>query len=223
MFLNLLYGFSKNFENRRGGSLYLDNLWLKDTMEKKIKEFFVMKRALIHVDYTNDFVAQEGALTTGKSGQEIHDYVLKLTKKFYESGDYIAFAIDRHEADDLYHPEKRLFPPHNIAGTSGRNLYGKLEGYYQEIKESENVYYTDKTRYSAFAGTDLEIKLRERDIKEIHIIGVCTDICVLHTAVDAYNKGFEIVIHKEAVASFDQSGHDWALGHFEQTIGAKVI
>lgn len=54
----------------------------------------------------------------------------------------------------------------------------------------------DKTRYSAFAGTDLELKLRERGITELHLIGVCTDICVLHTAVDAYNKGFDIVIHK---------------------------
>ena len=46
----------------------------------------------------------------------------------------------------------------------------------------------DKTRYSAFAGTDLEMKLRERGIEEVHLVGVCTDICVLHTAVDAYNK-----------------------------------
>ena len=54
----------------------------------------------------------------------------------------------------------------------------------------------DKTRYSAFAGTDLEMKLRERGIEEVHLVGVCTDICVLHTAVDAYNKGFKIVVLK---------------------------
>ena len=54
----------------------------------------------------------------------------------------------------------------------------------------------DKTRYSAFAGTDLEMKLRERGIEEVHLVGVCTDICVLHTAVDAYNKGFKIVVYE---------------------------
>jgi len=43
----------------------------------------------------------------------------------------------------------------------------------------------DKTRYSAFAGTPLELMLRERNIKEIHIIGVCTDICVLHSIIKA--------------------------------------
>ena len=84
-----------------------------------------------------------------------------------------------------------MFPPHNLRGTSGRDLFGSLQTVYEENKERENVYYIDKTRYSAFAGTDLEIKLRERGITEVHLVGVCTDICVLHTAVDAYNKGFK--------------------------------
>lgn len=94
---------------------------------------------------------------------------------------------------------------------------------YEANKELEYVYFLDKTRYSAFAGTDLELKLRERGITELHLIGVCTDICVLHTAMDAYNKGFDLVIHKNAVASFNQAGHEWALSHFEQTLGASVI
>lgn len=182
-----------------------------------------MKRALIHVDYTNDFVAADGALTCGEPGQAIHDKVLALTKEFYEAGDYVAFTIDRHEENDPYHPETELFPPHNIAESKGRELYGELEKYFNEIKQSPNVFYTDKTRYSAFAGTELELKLREREINEVHIIGVCTDICVLHTAVDAYNKGYKIVVHKEAVASFNQAGHEWALEHFANTIGAKVV
>ncbi|MBM7542951.1 isochorismatase family protein [Amphibacillus cookii] len=182
-----------------------------------------MKRALIHVDYTYDFVAEDGKLTCGKPGQEIEHHVLAITKQFVEAGDFVAFTIDRHEENDIYHPETQLFPAHNIAGTVGRQLYGQLESYYQSIKEKANVYYVDKTRYSAFVGTDLEVKLRERSIEEIHIIGVCTDICVLHTAIDAYNKGFDIVVHKKAVASFNQQGHDWALGHFESALGARVV
>lgn len=118
-------------------------------------------KALIHIDYTNDFVAEDGGLTSGDPGQALHDYIYKLTKRFYDQGDFIAFTIDRHEKGDKYHPETDLFPAHNIVGTSGRDLYGKLEDYYQSIKASDNVYYTDKTRYSAFAGTDLTIKLAE--------------------------------------------------------------
>lgn len=45
---------------------------------------------------------------------------------------------------------------------------------------------------------------------------------VLHTAVDAYNKGFKIVVHEKAVASFNEQGHMFALGHFRSCLGAKV-
>ncbi|WML57956.1 isochorismatase family cysteine hydrolase [Neobacillus sp. PS2-9] len=179
-------------------------------------------KVLINIDYTVDFVADSGALTCGKPGQVIEEKIIQLTKEFIENGDYVVFAIDVHDQGDEYHPETKLFPPHNLRGTSGRDLFGALKDEYEKNKVHENVVFMDKTRYSAFAGTDLEIKLRERGITEVHLVGVCTDICVLHTAVDAYNKGFKIVVYKDAVASFNQAGHEWALGHFEQSLGAMV-
>ncbi|HBF74894.1 MAG TPA: isochorismatase, partial [Lactobacillus sp.] len=50
----------------------------------------------------------------------------------------------------------------------------------------------------------------------------CTDICVLHTAVDAYNLGYNIIVHKDGVAALTPAGQDWALGHFEHVLGAKI-
>lgn len=182
-----------------------------------------MKRALINIDYTVDFVADEGALTCGKPGQEIEASITNITNEFIDKNDFVVFAIDAHSKEDLYHPETKLFPLHNIKGTDGRNLYGSLHGTYQNNKLKENVYWMDKTRYSAFAGTALELKLRERGITEVHLVGVCTDICVLHTAIDAYNKGFSIVVHQDAVASFNQAGHEWALQHFIDSLGADVV
>ena len=182
-----------------------------------------MKRALINVDYTYDFVAEDGKLTCGKPGQALEEKMVSLTTSFIEAGDFVAFGIDAHEADDTLHPESALFPPHNINGTPGKALYGDLARVYEENKNLSNVFYFDKTRYSAFAGTNLELKLRERNITELHLVGVCTDICILHTAVDAYNKGFKIVVHKDAVASFNELGHEWALGHFENTLGATIV
>lgn len=182
-----------------------------------------MKRALINLDYTYDFVAEDGKLTCGVPGQEIEEHIVKLTREFIEAGDYVTFGIDAHHEGDELHPETKLFPPHNIVGTPGMELYGELKPLYEKYKDAPNVYYFEKTRYSGFAGTDLEIKLRERNITEVHIVGVCTDICVLHTAVDAYNKGFDIVIHEGAVASFNPAGHKWALEHFKNSLGAKVI
>lgn len=180
------------------------------------------KRALINIDYTWDFVADGGALTCGEPGQKIEQAMVELTSHFIAQGDFVVFAIDRHERGDELHPETKLFPPHNIAGTPGRELYGGLEPLYQAHKQDGHVYWMDKTRYSAFAGTALELQLRARGITELHLVGVCTDICVLHTAVDAYNKGFELVIYEDATASFDSEGHAWALRHFKGSLGADI-
>lgn len=180
-------------------------------------------KALISIDYTNDFVAPEGALTTGKAGQAIEEKLVALTESFTEEGDFIVYAIDGHDQADQYHPESKLFPPHNIKGSIGRELYGKLKKVYAESCHEPTVYWLDKRHYSAFSGTDLDIRLRERQITEIHLTGVCTDICVLHTAVDAYNLGYTLVIHEGAVASFDPIGHEWALTHFRQTLNATIV
>ncbi|EHS57957.1 cysteine hydrolase family protein [Paenibacillus sp. Aloe-11] len=175
-------------------------------------------KALIVIDYTKDFV--DGSLPVGQPAIDLDDRIAAITQAYVDQGDFVVMAVDLHEEKDPYHPESKLFPPHNIRGTEGRHLYGKLQPLYE--KQSDSIYWLDKTRYSAFAGTDLELRLRERGILEVHLIGVCTDICVLHTAVDAYNKGLAITVYKDAVASFNQAGHDWALGHFEGSLGAAV-
>jgi len=175
-------------------------------------------KALIVIDYTVDFVT--GKLPCGEPAIAIEARMAELTEQFVKQGDYVVMAVDLHDEADVYHPESRLFPPHNLRGTEGRSLYGQLDNVYQERKEA--IYWMDKTRYSAFCGTDLEMQLRARGITELHLIGVCTDICVLHTAVDAYNKGFQIIVHADAVASFNAAGHEWALQHFAQVLGAEV-
>ncbi|WP_340373533.1 cysteine hydrolase family protein [Peribacillus sp. FSL E2-0218] len=181
------------------------------------------KKALINIDYTYDFVADKGALTCGKPGQDIEEVLVGITKEFIKNGDYTVFAIDLHDEGDRLHPETNLFPPHNISGTMGRDLYGKLKEEYEANKNRSNVHYIDKTRYSAFAGTELDIRLRERHITDVHLVGVCTDICILHTAIDAYNLGYNIFVYEHAVASFNDNGHEWALGHFKGSLGATIL
>ncbi|WP_215146066.1 cysteine hydrolase family protein [Exiguobacterium qingdaonense] len=174
-------------------------------------------RALIVIDYTFDFIADSGRLTCGKPGQEIEERIVELIGTF-STEDYVVIANDVHDAGDTFHPETTLFPPHNIRGTEGRELYGAVK---EASKQADH--WIDKTRYSAFSGTDLDLRLRERGITEIHLVGVCTDICVLHTAVDAYNLGYQIVVHADAVQSFNSVGHEWALEHFVTTLGATVV
>ncbi|MBM7698176.1 cysteine hydrolase family protein [Kurthia huakuii] len=181
-----------------------------------------MDKALVVIDYTNDFVATDGALTCGAPGQALEPYITKLTTQFIDDEQYVVFACDLHEEQDPYHPETALFPPHNIRDTAGRKLYGRLQDVYEAHATLSHVKWMDKTRYSSFAGTELFIRLRERGIQELHLVGVCTDICVLHTAVDAYNLGFRIIIHEQGVASFNDAGHTWALEHFKHSLGATV-
>lgn len=178
--------------------------------------------ALISIDYTYDFVADDGKLTTGSYGQQLEDTIVSLTEQFLANGDYVVLAIDGHDPSDQYHPENTLFPAHNVMCTTGRELFGKLKEVYETNKDNTRMYWIDKRHYSAFSGTDLDIRLRERRIDTVHLVGVCTDICVLHTAVDAYNLGYKIVIHEKGVQSFDEEGHRWALRHFKQTLGADI-
>lgn len=179
------------------------------------------KRALINIDYTNDFVT--GALPVGEPAIAIEKAITTLTKDFIEQSDYVVFAIDLHKENEPFHPETKLFPPHNIEGTKGRELYGSLNTLFQLHKDKENVYWMDKTRYSAFAGTDLENRLRERGITEVHLSGLVSECCVFHTAIEAYNSGFKIVVHENAVASFDPMGHDFALKHFKNYLNAEIV
>jgi len=181
----------------------------------------MMRKALIIIDYTYDFVAPDGKLTCGEPGQAIEGKIVSLIEDFIKNGDEVIFANDLHYEGDTYHPETKLFPPHNIYHTSGSELYGEVKKIYEKYKAQ--CISLDKTRYSVFAGTNLDILLTERKISEIHLVGVCTDICVLHTAVDAYNFGYDITVYSDAVASFNAAGHDWALGHFKGSLGAKIL
>src|SRR5699024_4327144 len=155
--------------------------------------------------------------------QNIEKAIVSITKEFLNQGEFVAFGIDAHEENDTYHPETATFPPHNTKGTSGMELYGDLKTLYEMHQDDARVFYFEKTTFSAFACMYLELKIREREINYIHLVGVSTDICILHTTIEAYNKGIDIVVHKDAVASFNQPGHEWALRHFENTLGAKVI
>ena len=180
------------------------------------------KNALIVVDYSYDFIADDGRLTCGKPGQDIETFILNRLETYQTHDQDIFFMMDLHYENDPFHPETQLFPPHNIEGTSGRELYGKVKSFYDNFKECENVHYLDKRRYDSFYGTPLDSLLRERNITDIEIVGVCTDICILHTAVSAYNLGYHITIPKDGVASFNENGHVWALGHFVNSLGAEV-
>lgn len=181
------------------------------------------KEALLIIDYTNDFVADKGALTVGKKAQDLEENILSLANDFLRNKGWIFLPTDLHTPNDPYHPESKLFPPHNKKDTWGREFYGKLNKFVKDHEDNDHVQILDKTRYSSFAGTPLDLRLRERKIETVHLVGVCSDICVLHTAMDAYNLCYKIVIHKKGIATFTKNGQEWALEHFKNSLGATVL
>lgn len=183
----------------------------------------MIQEALLIIDYTNDFVDSNGSLTLGKPAQELESHIIKLADQFLKENKWVILPTDLHYKNNPYHPETQLFPAHNLPNTWGRKFYRKLQDWYDKNKTEEHVVSMDKTRYSSFAGTNLDLFLRERQIDTLHLTGVSTDICILHTAIDAYNRCYKLIVHKNCVASLTNEGQAWALNHFKTCLGAKVI
>ena len=61
------------------------------------------------------------------------------------------------------------------------------------------------------------------------VVGVCTDICVLHTVADLRNRDYRVVVPAAAVETFDGPGHPgdevqhWSLAHIKGVLGAQVL
>lgn len=176
-----------------------------------------MKRALLLIDYIHDFVDDDGALSVGKPAQDLRESIIKTISNLDEE-DLLVCANDCHDWA-LAHPEKKLFPPHALEGTKGCETVVAAEA-----EESKCPTVTiKKTRYSAFFGTGLSEILKTADIDKLYIAGVCTDICILHSAIDAYNMGFDTSILSDCVASFNAQGHEFAMNHFVNVLGFDMV
>ena len=53
--------------------------------------------------------------------------------------------------------------------------------------------------YSGFEATNLADLLRERDVDHVTLVGLATDYCVKHTALDALRHGFGVTVDSTAV------------------------
>jgi nicotinamidase-related amidase len=159
----------------------------------------VKNEALLIVDMSNDFVADDGGLTAGKPAQEIVPYIVEQADEFLKNGGQVVVTMDAHEKND---PHFELWPVHNVIGTEGQKLYGDLHNWYVNNAGNDAVHYVPKTNYNAFHNTNLAELLRKQNVEKVHIVGVCTDICDFLTVAGADAEGFKTAAHKRGMATF---------------------
>ena len=173
-----------------------------------------MPNVVLVVDMVRGFLEPGHNLYCGDDSRKIIPDVQRLLEAEHGAGSEIIFLSDHHLPDDL---EFQMFPVHCVIGTEEPEVIPELT----EFVTGTNV--IPKNRYSGFFNTDLEQRLRGLNPDKIIICGVCTDICVLHTTSDARNRDYPVEVPAGCVASFDPQAHQWALGHLQKILGAKVL
>ena len=173
-----------------------------------------MPNVVLVIDMVKGFLEPGHNLYCGDESREIIPRVQGLLERERSAGSEILFISDHHDPDDL---EFQVFPVHCVKGTSEPDVIPELS----EFATGDNV--IPKNRYSGFFNTPLEAKLAAMNPEKIIICGVCTDICVLHTASDARNRDYPVEVPADCVASFKQDAHEWALSHLKDILGAKVV
>lgn len=77
-----------------------------------------------------------------------------------------------------------------------------------ELAPLEDEVVIEKRSISAFNSTAIETVLRRMGVEDLVIVGVATNYGVGHTAIDAVDRGFGVVVVEDATAAYSQATHD---------------
>jgi nicotinamidase/pyrazinamidase len=163
--------------------------------------------ALILVDIQNDF-CPGGALAVNE-GDKIVPVVNRLIPKF----PLVISTQDWHPSNHIsFKGQGGPWPPHCVQGTRGAELRSDLKtdtiAYYFHKASSP-----EKDDYSEFAGKDdrgnsLDAVLKGHDVKEIYVVGLATDYCVLETVMDGVRYGYEVYAVTDAMRAVNVNSDD---------------
>ena len=167
------------------------------------------------LDMLDDFVYGKLKCTRAK---KIIPKIRSLLDISREKGIPIFYCNDAHLASDNY--EFKLWGPHALKGTKGARIVEGLVPLGQDK-------IVQKRTYSAFYNTKLDSLLKKKfgnkgpDV--LIITGIHTNICVKHTAFDAFVRGYDVLLPKDAVTSFHEQDHIAALNYMKTNYGAKIL
>lgn len=169
------------------------------------------KKVLITVDVQNDFV--EGALGS-EQAKAIIPKVKEKIAKYREDGDEIVVTQDTHTKLYLQTQEGKNLPvEHCLEGTWGWQLVDGL------IPDGCTVRTIAKPTFGSLQLADMiyqmvqELEAKGYDVDEIELIGLCTDICVISSALILKAKFPEtkITVDASCCAGVTEESHKAAL------------
>jgi len=169
--------------------------------------------ALVVEDMQKDFCYEDGALFMGAGVEEIIPRIRGLIEKAIQKKVHLIFAQDWHSPDD---EEFEVWGQHCVRDTRGAEIIDELSPF------SKEAYVVKKQKYSDFFGTDVDAHLKEKGIRTVIIVGVATNICVLHTAIDASLRGYEIIVPEDCVAALSDYEQEYGLQHIKSVLKGTI-
>ncbi|HKJ98595.1 MAG TPA: nicotinamidase [Desulfotignum sp.] len=164
--------------------------------------------ALIVVDVQNDF-CPGGALPI-----ENADAVIPVLNRWIadaaSAGVPVFASRDWHPAGHMsFEQSGGPWPPHCIQDSDGARFHQDLALPNTAVIVTKGVRF-DQDQNSAFDQTGLDVRLRADGISRVFIGGLAEDVCVLATALDAAQEGFETILIADGVRPVDPVGGESA-------------
>ena len=167
-----------------------------------VKNLKIYKKCLIVVDMVNGFV-REGVLHDDNISKIIPRQI-ELIKENQLEGNLIIFIKDTHDENAV---EFKRFgsTKHCVRGTREAELVDELKPF----ENTDNTISVEKNSTSYMEAPKFRELIKElNNLKEIAIVGCCTDICdfngtmALANYLDQWNKDVNIKVYKDAVATY---------------------
>ncbi|MCA0253326.1 MAG: cysteine hydrolase [Actinobacteria bacterium] len=181
--------------------------------------------ALLCIDFQRDFVEPGGfGESLGNDVSRLRTAIAPtqaVLAEFRRRGWPVIHTREGHRADlgDLFPAKRdRGNPSLRIGeeGPMGRLLVRGSTGHdiIPELAPIEGEVVLDKPGKGSFYATDLETILRAKDIAQLVVTGVTTEVCVQSTVREANDRGFESLILSDCTGSYFPEFHASALEMF---------
>ena len=185
--------------------------------------------ALLIIDMVNDFVHPEGK-TASRAGRDTAASlaVVPSQQRVREAARAAGVTtllvqhttLPDHASDSGPWLEARRRATFSVEDVCLDGTWG--QGFLEGTGPVDGDLVVRKHRYSAFAGTSLDLLLRSRGIRTVVLAGVSTNSCVEATAREAFSLDYYVLYVEDACASWDMDLHRATLASADRRY-AQVI